>query len=428
MERTGYGKGDFQTVGHGNDLGHAPNGGLSKAPASGSAPAGGPLDILLGEVGAFPEVRSLAHGLEPGSAQAVHGLGGSVKTLVVATVHRARALPTLYVCGDLDAARRAETELVTWLGEAEVLLFPPREPSPAGTVARSGEIEAQRLRVLDALLRGESPAVVAPIEAAADLCPPVHNLRRRSLTLRRGDRLEPQELASLLVDAGYQRVPVVEKAGDFAVRGGIVDVFPPARDRPYRLEFEDGAIASLRTFAPETQRSSESVGEACLGPAREWLLDREEAEAVARTVRRELNATVKTLEAQARPDAARRLEARVLGDLERMKAGTLAEDAEAYSAYLPDPGLLVDHLPSGAAVFFDEPARLEQVWEALTRSRAERLAVLLGEGGLLPGQASSGPGLAEMHRRAVERHASVFLSQLLRRGPQVELTNIVSLR
>lgn len=428
MERTGHGKGDSQTLGHGNDSSHAPNAGLSKAFASGSTSAGGPLEVLLREVGAFPEVRSLTHGLGPGSAQAVQGLGGSAKTLVVASVHRARALPTLYICGDLDAARRAETELVTWLGEADVLLFPPREPSPVGTVARSGEIEAQRLRVLDALLRGGSPAVVAPIEAAATLCPPVHNLRRKSLTLRRGDRLEPQGLASLLVDAGYQRVPVVEKTGDFAVRGGIVDVFPPARDKPYRLEFEDGAIASLRSFAPDTQRSSESVGEVCLGPAREWLLGKEDAEEVVRTVRRELNATVKTLEAQARPDAARRLEARVLGDLERMEAGTLAEDAEAYAVYVPDPGLLVDYLPSGAAVFFDEPVRLEQVWEALTRSRAERLAVLLGEGGLLPGQASSGPGPAEMRRRVAQRHASVFLSQLLRRGPQVELTNIVSLR
>lgn len=120
---------------------------------------------FLDEVSSFPEVRSLMTHLAPGSAQAVHGVGGSVKTLLAAAAHAARPFPSILVCADLEVARRAENDLSTWLGEDSVTILPAREFSPLGALAQSGEVQAQRLWILDALLAENPLLVVAPVEA-----------------------------------------------------------------------------------------------------------------------------------------------------------------------------------------------------------------------------------------------------------------------
>ena len=98
-------------------------------------PGPSPIEQVLDEVASSVEVRAVVDALSPNSAQAVHGVGGSAKTLLAAATHRERTLPSLYVCGDMEAARRLETDFITWLGEDAVALFPPREFSPLGVVA-----------------------------------------------------------------------------------------------------------------------------------------------------------------------------------------------------------------------------------------------------------------------------------------------------
>ncbi len=395
-------------------------------PRVGSGPD--PIAQMLDEVGSFPEVRTLTSGLAPASAQSAYGVGGSVKTLLAAALHRARGLPSLYVCGDLEAARRVETDLMTWLGEDATALFPPREFSPLGTIAQSGEIQAQRLYVLEALLDERPLLVVVPVEAAMGLCPSPLRLGRLSMVLRTGVALEPRELAEFLVSAGYQSAALVENPGDFSHRGGIVDVFPPSRDEPYRVEFSDDGIASIRSFSPATQKSRHQRPGLRLGPAREWVLSPGESEALVARLRHEVNEAAKGLEKLGRLKAAEHLAAKVAEDIERLEAGALLENADAYAPFVEaSPSLPFDFLPPGAAVFLDEPARLEQAGKNVTAEHSERFAVLLENGGLLPGQATPGVDYEHMVGRA-GRHAAVYLTQLLRRGPSPELANIVSLR
>ncbi len=392
------------------------------------APGPDPIGQVLAEVAAFPETRKLVAGLAPGAAQSVYGAGGSVKTLLAAAVHRARALPTLYLTGDLEAARRAETDLITWLGEDAVALFPPREVSPLGVVAQSVEIQAQRLWVLDALLATRPIVVVAGVEATMGQCPSPARLRRHSFVVRRGAALQPHELAARLVDAGYQRAALVENPGDFALRGGLVDVFPPSRSEPYRIEFAGEEVASVRSFSPVTQKSVRDHPEARIGPAREWVLDTQEAATLAREARRQVNEASKRLEKLGRLEAAERLQAKVAADIDRMESGLLVEDADAYAFLLEGASsLLLDYLPPAAAVFLDETARLEQAAKSVETEHAERFSALVEDGGLLPAQATIGPGFGSV-LAAAARRSPVYLTQLLRRTPAPELVNIVSLR
>ena len=388
----------------------------------------GPAAQVVGEALALPEVRLLLSALAPGSAQAVYGVGGSVKTLLAAALHRARRRPSVYICSDLQSARWIENDLITWLGEDEVALFPPREFSPLGTIAQSGEIAAQRLFVLQALADGRPLFVVAPVEAAMGLVPSPGRLGRTSMVVAPGQAGQPRTLAEFLAAAGYENVPSVEHPGDFSLRGSIVDVFCPTEPEPLRIEFGDDAVASIRTFSPVTQKSQRPVAQARLGPAREWVVQADQARALAAVLRRELTGAVRNLERLGRRQAAEHLAAKLGEDLERLAAGDTLGDVDAYAAYLePSRPVLLDYLPEDAAVFLDEPVRLQQAARSVGAEHGERLGALADSGALLPGQTATGTDYAGLCERA-GRCSVVYLSQLLRREPSRELANIVSLR
>ena len=100
-------------------------------------------------------------------------------------------------------------------------------------------------------------------------------MRARALRVERGARLERDALAAALVLAGYARQPLVEERGEFAVRGGIVDFFPPQRARPVRVELLGDEVESLREFDPASQRSEAALARVVAAPARELLFDRD---------------------------------------------------------------------------------------------------------------------------------------------------------
>lgn len=387
-----------------------------------------PVEQVLEEAAALIEVRGLRAGLVAGSAQMVHGIGGSVKTLLGAVLHRTKAGPSLLVCPDLEAARRTETDLATWLGDAGAALLPAREFSPLGVVAQSGEIQAQRLWVLDQLLAGKPLVVVASIDAVTGLFPSPERLRRNTVAIAVGDVTEPHDVAALLVEAGYERVAMVDGPGDFSLRGGILDVFPPTREDPLRLEFFGDEIASIRSFSVATQKSTDDLDQARIGPAREWLLRPDEMRSLADRLRREVAGTARRLEELGRREAAERLQAKVEADVAALDAGLVPGDVDAYAALIESqPTTIFSYLGRGALVVLDEPARLEQAAGHLDRERSERLAVLLDNGGLLPAQAVPSASYGQLPRLAREQ-ALVYLTQILRRAPTPELTGLASLR
>jgi len=388
----------------------------------------GPVRQVLAEVARLPEIRTLISALAPGSAQMAYGLGGSARTLLSAAVHRAQGRPSVYVAADLEAARRVETDLVTWLGDDEVVLFPARDLSPIGVLAQSGEIQAQRLRVLESLLAGEPVMVIAPVEAVTGLVPPPERLAATSFTVHEGERRQPRELAATLAAAGYERVPLVERPGDFCLRGGIVDVFPPARDELYRIEFFGDEIGSIRLFSAATQKSTVRTGSARIGPAREWALSSEGADKLASALARELAGAARALKKAGRPQAAERLRQKVEADITTLEAGITPEDLDAYIRLIaPSASVILDFLGPGAAVFLDEPARLEQAAAHLEKERAERAATLLESGTILPSQAETALDYKTAARRA-GRAAVIYLTRLLRRAPTRELGGIANLR
>ena len=153
--------------------------------------------------------------------------------------------------GDVDDFR---DDVATFAGVVPEV-FPawdrlPQESSPGD------EVFGRRLRVLKRLGGEEPPRfVVAPMQALLQPVPTAELLARTSRTVRVGDTIAVEELAAWLVERGMSRVEVVEVAGEFSMRGGIVDIFSPDEAEPVRIEFFGDEVESIRPFDPETQRS-----------------------------------------------------------------------------------------------------------------------------------------------------------------------------
>ena len=217
-------------------------------------------------------------------ARRVSGLTASADALYVAAAAQARPHEAVLfvVPGDGDL-EQAVGDVAFFLAALEglspaaarqaVLPFPSYEVDPYRGMAPHVGVTSARARALHALAHRTARVVIA---SAAGLLPRVsapEKLVAASLELKPGVDISPTDLAELLVDAGFTREDPADQHGEFAVRGGIVDIFPAGEAHPVRLEFIGDTIESLRTYDPSTQRSLAAVDQIAVVPLRDVLND-----------------------------------------------------------------------------------------------------------------------------------------------------------
>ncbi len=154
---------------------------------------------------------------------------------------------------------------------ANARLYPAKDFAFRPTEGQSREYEHIRLGVLGSMLDETAGIVVCSVEAALQLTIPPAVLTANSLRIKTGDIFRPDALTDLLLHAGYARADQVEGLGQFALRGGILDFFPPSSAMPCRIEFWGDTVDSVFSFDPETQRSVENTGQTEITPANEIL-------------------------------------------------------------------------------------------------------------------------------------------------------------
>ncbi len=196
--------------------------------------------------------------------------------------------PTLVVVGDDRAARELASDLRAWLAPRRVRYYPSRGVTYESHLTPPAHLIGLRVAALDALLAddaaiaqvGGPPVVVVSAVALSEKVPDPA-LRPRSFTLRRGELLDLDECAGELVAAGYERADQVEERGQFAMRGGILDIFPATEERAVRVDMFDVEIESLRWFSTFTQRSLGEVEEVEIAPAAELAAEHRELAEIA---------------------------------------------------------------------------------------------------------------------------------------------------
>ena len=271
---------------------------------------------------------------------------------VAAALHSALRQTCLVVVPDAETAEDVASDVEALLGAGAALVFPSRDLF-VGSEAPDVRSERERLAVLEALARSdESRLLIAPVVALAEPTTPPALFRRSRFTLRSGEEVDRDLLAGQLVDAGFERVEAVEQVGQFSVRGGIVDVYPPSGEHPFRLEFFGDTIESIRTFELASQRSRETVTECLLSTPHEVVLTREHAQ-------RAVTHVLARIDQQPIEDES--FEADLMRDLSRLEGLSYSPGLERYLPLLyPERPTLLDHLPDQALVLFIERRALEQ--------------------------------------------------------------------
>ena len=212
--------------------------------------------------------------LEPGAVAVGGAPEGYDATLLAELVARAGG-PAIHVARD-DRRAAAMAEALRVVAPAlPVIRFPAWDCLPYDRVSPNAEIAAARMAALALLAKGLSgeAVVLTTVAAAMQRTPDADAVRGASFAAVVGRRVETEALLGYLARMGYNRAAVVSEPGDYAVRGGIVDVFPPGAALPVRLDFFGDVLDGARRFEPATQRTVEKIGQVALAPASEVILD-----------------------------------------------------------------------------------------------------------------------------------------------------------
>jgi transcription-repair coupling factor (superfamily II helicase) len=206
----------------------------------------------------------------------VPGLKGSSPALFVAELVRAGLDAPLVISATQEAAEEFGRELTFFSGgDLNATLFPAWDAAPFSASSPHPDVTGARLDTLFRLQNGLARITVMPVAAALQRVLSRKTLNDSSCYLLAGEEFERDELLARLIRMGYANVPLVEDRGTFAVRGGILDIFPPNLATPVRIEFFGDTAETIRAFDPLTQRSLQPVEELVLLPSRELLLGEE---------------------------------------------------------------------------------------------------------------------------------------------------------
>ncbi len=202
----------------------------------------------------------------------VSGLVGSGKSLLLAYTKGELSCPFLVITSSPDESWKIYEDLISFLGEEKVKLFPSWEILPYELKIPHSEVIGRRLESLYDLVWGENPVVVTTIRACLEKTIRPEELKKKNIILKVGQSADIDDLSHQLLDLGFSRFPQVEEIGTFSIKGGILDVFPYSSPDPVRIEFFGDQIESIRTFSVLDQRSIQKINSTLILPKREVLI------------------------------------------------------------------------------------------------------------------------------------------------------------
>ena len=237
------------------------------------------VEQILDHVAACAGVRESVRDLERSGRATLVGLACSAKAMALARMHQELARNMLVIVASQEDAEALLGDLEVCLGEERVVFFPETEVIPYDDRSPHVGLLAERITALAAMTRGASAVVVTTARAVAARIVPPDTFRTLSMRLAVGQTIELDALSGGLVARGFRTERLVEEVGTFAVRGGLVDLYPFGTRHPIRVEFFGDEIESIRTFDAVTQRTIESLRDFVVLPQRELLLTDEIAAA-----------------------------------------------------------------------------------------------------------------------------------------------------
>ncbi len=339
------------------------------------------MEKLISSLKMIPEYGILLDSIQKGLSSAVTGIGQMNRSHLIAGLCRFIDRPVVLICQDDMAAKRLQEELKAFLS-AEVPSLPSRELTLYDSSVVSRAWEQKRLRQFHALQNGNTPIQIFTWEALSQRTIPPAVLKNAVFSLEVGGEYEMNTLAEKLTNLGYSRCAMVEGPGQFAVRGGILDIHSPAEDFPVRLEFFGDELDTMGYFDPDSQRRTENISSVVILPVGETQprlhsgnlqgLCKDLQHMISRQQRRKnINeALVKTLER----------------DLEKYTNGISNPASDRYMSLIyPEFATAMSYLPQNALIVLCDQSSLHRA----ARSRVEEVGLQLDsllQAGLVAGE------------------------------------------
>ncbi len=298
--------------------------------------------------------------------------------------------------------------------QSGVLLYPKREFTFLDVEGISREFEQIRLGVLSKIAIGNYSAVVMSVQAATQLTMPPDALAERSFSIKTGDDIDTDDICKRLVKAGYSRFDQVDGTSQFAVRGGLMDIFPPGADDPVRIELWGDTVDSIAKFDIATQRRMDMVDEVNIIPSTEVLFSSKEEQA------KRIEALAQTLKGKAV-----KARERLYDDCEKLRQGISLRCNDKYLPLAYDSMGIFDY--AADLLFVCESAKVKEKLANQTRLMAEELKWMLEDGVLCKGLDKFSLSFDELCRLYESRNA-IYLDSLPRGSfdtPVKHLSNFV---
>ncbi len=323
-------------------------------------------------------LQNLMENIAAGVDTSVFNLSFGERTHIAAMSAEQRF--SVFVTGDIVTARKAYGQMVCLLGESSVAFLPPKEDVLTLSSAQSQDNISERIDGLYRLAAGKCKILVTSAEALTAKYPRPDIFRQNIISYRQGRDYSLSLQQKKLAMAGYRREALVGAAGQFSVRGDILDVFPVNRQKPLRLSFFGDSLESIREFDCDSQKSGDFLEAAEISPATTLFLNKEMAEAAVRRLRKDIarNPAVKDRARNILENAAVRLE-----------SGDRQPGIGFLEPFIDDAVPLACYMPEDSAVFFDDCKQITDTVRGAVKEHGVRFKALLSAGEITAGFAEA---------------------------------------
>lgn len=339
----------------------------------------------------------------------------------VSNIHKAQLIYThspenkisLVITGSEAAAKKLCDDINEMAGNETAVLFPSKELSLTYSESASADYERQRISALTKSVRNECRIICAGIEAVMQPTVPPDVLIDNIITITQESEIETEKLCLNLAKCGYQRCDMVEGAGQFSVRGSIIDIFPVHSDLPVRIELFGDEVDSISYFETDSQRRTESLEKIEIPLSSELVYDNT-------LLSEKISGLMKSVRGKHAPKVRENLE----NDLARLEAGEILSDIQKYYPLIYDTTSTVfDYIDEN--IFFSEYSEILEISSSVITQYNEDVKILLEEGQLCRGLDGYYLELPRIHVLA-DKYNQIYINNFMQGNDRIEYQKTIS--
>ena len=350
---------------------------------------------------------------------AVAGLTESRLSLFVGNLFKKVNQNVLLLTDDNIKIDQLYQDLIRLINKERILVFPEIEVLPHEQVITDLVEKRDRLQLLKDLTfnSGEGRLILTTAGTMLRRLIPIANYKANSLEISLDQELDLKQLANDLVRIGYNRVGMVEEAGQFSIRGGILDIYTITDEKPWRIEFFGDQVDSIRQFDAVSQRSEDELNKIIITPAREMLILPEKIKKVLPKIKSDFDQAITRLRELGSSEEADYLSDKKEEAVEKLEELHFFPGVEQFLPYFfPNPATLLDYFNEKTLVVFDHSDKIWQRLKRFHREIAETQASLLEQGSILPSCADNYI-TPEQFSAKIKAYTNIFFTTYLQQTP-----------